>query len=655
MKRRPYILLAPCVLLLLGLFTWNEAIASEEKEHAHYMLHEPEPNQPLNIRSITPFVSSDRQTSPSPPSHNSASKFYNSGGIVSTSPPHHHDDDESLMITGMPRKRNTPNEAMVSERICRRCDSLIETPPYMKSLCCSQRYHQKCQEELMAQGKTQCPDCQQRLEVEEDKNFAEEVKQYDWSLFGLEPDNSDTGVTTPQPKTPSATNTEVTTFYGKGTLDDFIGMMSSLGIELDADQLISELQTAPAPSEAPIRASSKLDIPRMTNTLERVLGAKACHLDSDKYNFFARMEQQGIAPDWIKICNKEVSLSGLQTNLQDKEASEAFFTELESSISTLVAPNLPIFFAFTSKDPVQPPHAATERYISRIMRIIPDGNGNCILMMTADPEELSERQKQAFQSRVSSLLFSRPIKLVQYLRYIASMSAAKEALFVRPLGRGEEAAETHRQIPIKDFSEANKPFDLLPGTPTKDDREILAAAALGAGLKYTPNNVAKTIPVLRPLLLPKNRGKTFSKDALADILQQIKYECTYTETLRSSDWETGLTMAMLSPELAEMEAQLNLQKVVALQMHNLVNPTNGYILLSIQPNKASAEEENLCIAVDNGRYYIVNMKNKIISTQQTENFFAVCDYLQVFLAGCHGGSVEINCFTPVQTKTRSAS
>ncbi|MBO9494730.1 hypothetical protein J7438_11585 [Thalassotalea sp. G20_0] len=569
-------------------------------------------------------------------------------------------------------------EEIIDRRFCRFCTEYIERPPFMASRCCGHNYHYGCTV-VMTREITPCSTCNIIMPVEFVRNvdFGEEVKKYDWSFFepvlaqgGREPNRaSDSGPASEQAGSIAA----VSGVSGLSVTEN----QPVVGAEGGGESAHSQIYRSPlgpqelTSSEAPypllptasrqsiVRPSQEIDVVRMTMGFERLLAqiftpeellALASASGSD-YKFLREMMARGVVPKWQKICQKEGYLCGRQMDIDKPEGAHVFFTAMQQHLDQL-EPDHPFFVTFAClrqnpvtgyPEPVSP--------VVRIFRHQPEPTESTkpgLIFLFTFSEQLSSR----FLGRLGFGSFASGTQLVKYLQFLMLTNGATQAIFVRPTLDGESDAEGLDSIDVKAFVQQYPPRDFGEGIPSKNDRGILLAAARSLGLQRIRKEDAEKVVLLSNMIEGGLRNSQLTVKHVIARMSELGY-CQEQEKILFLRTRVGQMpgLPMSEAELGVQMSRLQHQVVNALTEMYEARATNqtDYILMDFESGLSVDPQKILMLVCDTDRLYLVNMKDRSVSTQCSSSIADICDFCKVFMSGYQVHKAHITSFVPTQT------
>ena len=551
----------------------------------------------------------------------------------------------------------TPDTDLVVKRFCAReaCCGLITSAPYMSTGCCDARYHKECAE-IMRREANQCPRCEKTLPPKfvADSDMVDEVAKYDWSEL--------LPATTLEDDKNLATGTD----NRQSTSDHAPSEMVDLPLtiqDLAALVLSPQAKATISPKDLP------LDCQTMTGATERVLGITPCKLTvaRESHEYINRMKEQGVIPDWENICSRGRPLPGEQCLLKDQHEAKAFFEKMQLHLAQLKE-GRPFFYVFKAKTPAYQENLWESEYISRVIRICrAPASGVLTILQTLDEHHSSTLYSEGRLSPVAALSEK---DAVAYLQFITYLSLSPEALFVRPTLSKDQRPKGLSDVHVQQFSAENPPKDLMPGNPTTSGLKLLSAIARTMGLIRIPSSKAKEILLLKPILDETTvRNETTHHAIIAAAIKDLGFLERHRATVEFLTPILAVPMsALLQGEIVlntsdMMDEQQYMQSFVLFQKQSAAKLSQlakyidkGYITLKLKVEGGPAmPEEHLCIACDQGTFYLVNMSNPKVSVQYAQCFDDLSNYLQAFLGGRKGIELEITAFLqPEILKTVSA-
>ncbi|WBA80534.1 hypothetical protein [Endozoicomonas sp. GU-1] len=105
-------------------------------------------------------------------------------------------------------------------------------------------------------------------------------------------------------------------------------------------------------------------------------------------------------------------------------------------------------------------------------------------------------------------------------------------------------------------------------------------------------------------------------------------------------------------ELRVQMISLQRQVVNALTEMYAVRATNqtDYILMDFESGLSVDPQKILMLVCDTDRLYLVNMKDRSVSTQCSPSIADICDFCKVFMSGYQIYKAHITSFVPTQTR-----
>ena len=439
-------------------------------------------------------------------------------------------------------------------------------------------------------------------------------------------------------------------------------VLAALDNMVHAQQMIGQpSSTSPASATATIqpmiRPSEELHIGEMTRAVELLLAEFVLPTDllalkdQKGYRFIKEMMEDGVVPKWVTICNTEGTLPGKRVKIDSPEATDVFFNALQQHADQL-EPGNPFFVTFV-RSRISPLTGQSEQF-SPVLRIIRHPTRNMLMVLsTANlpvPAQMRALQRLSFSG------YRNGTELAKFLKFLLLSSEASEALFIRPTrGRGTPA-EGLESIEMNAFIGQYPPRDFGGNLPASD-KKILLSAAQSLGLERIRKQDAKNIDLLNIITGSDLRSSELNSEGIEAHLQENGYSTFITDTA-SLEPQVVILMTAEGEERTNMEI-VSLQQRVAMSievMRAAMPPgEKGYILLKLNPQVAGFPEEILLLVCDQDRFYLVNMKNKAVSTQCSSNLQDITDYCQVFMAGARIRHADITSYVPTQLKKTRAS
>lgn len=435
-------------------------------------------------------------------------------------------------------------------------------------------------------------------------------------------------------------------------LDNIVHAQQTIGQPLAVSPASATVTIQPM-----IRPSEELHIGEMTRAVERLLAEFVLPndllqlKDQKGYRFIKEMMEDGVVPKWVTICNTEGTLPGKRVKIDSPEATDVFFNALQQHADQL-EPGNPFFVTFV-RSRISPLTGQSEQF-SPVLRIIRHPTRNMLMVLsTANlpvPSDMRALQRLSFSG------FRNGTELAKFLKFLLLSSEASEALFIRPTrGRGAPA-EGLESIEMNPFIGQYPPRDFGGNLPASA-RKILLSAAQSLGLERIRKQDAKNIDLLNIITGSDLRSSELNSESIEAHLLENGYSTFITNTA-SLQPQFVILMTAEGEERTNME-MVDLQQRVAMAMEGMraaMPPgEKGYIQLKLNPLVAGFPEEILLLVCDQDRFYLVNMKNKAVSTQCSSNLQDITDYCQVFMAGCRIRQADITSYIPTQLKKTRAS
>ena len=410
-------------------------------------------------------------------------------------------------------------------------------------------------------------------------------------------------------------------------------------------------------SQLLVRPSEVLDIDGMTRSFGRLLakpqtpGELEGLMTKPGYVFLYHASIQGMVPKWTQICNRVGDIPGKQIEIKNLDDTDAFFTAFEQHLDGL-EPEYPFFTSFVCSrhDPV----TGQQQEVSPVVRIFrhPTGNSLILLMTSVEPSvENPALGRLIFGS------FEDGTHLVKYLKFLILVSEATQAVFVRPTKRGEDDAVGLDKIDVKGFIEKYPPKDMGGGQTAKSGKKILFFVAQSLGLKRIRKEDAKRIALLDDVISGDLRSSDLMADKLVNHLNGLGYRCDREEILTfpvTPAFMFGISMHLEASNVQKVRVQWQVAETLKMLHSSLPVGEKAYIQIQLSPAVPTLPEEILLLACDTDRLYLVNMKNKSISTQSSTSLDDICDYCQVFMGGCGTKEARISTFILAHKKKTRA-
>lgn len=572
-------------------------------------------------------------------------------------------------------------DEIIQRRLCHLCVEFVERPPFMASRCCGHIYHYGCTV-VMTREVTPCSVCNTTpVEFSRDVDFTEEVKRYDWCFFEpvladgdrvptRVPDSGAAGgqagpiATVPGP--PSATDHQHVAGAEGGSERADSQSGSPLQYPLAPQDLITPGAShpfLPTASQRDTRPSQEIDLVRMTMGFERLLAqrimpGKLLALASGREDnlFLREIMALGVVPKWQKICEKKGYLCGKQMNIDKPDGAHGFFTAMQQHLDQL-EPEHPFFVTFACLR--QNPVTGCPEPVSPVVRIFrhpteptkPTEPG--LIFLFSFGEQLSSR----FLGRLGFGSFASGTRLVKYLKFLMLTNGATQAIFVRPTKKGESDAEGLDNIDVKAFVQQYPPRDFGEGVPAKNDRGILLAAAQSLGLQRIRKEDAEKVVLLSNMIDGNLRDSQLTVKRVIAHMFELGHRKKQEKILflrTTAGQMPGLPMSEI--ELSGQMTRLQHQVVDALTEMNTVRTANqtDYILIEFKSGVSATPQKILVLVCDTDRFYLVNMKDRSVSTQCSSSIDEICDYLQVFINGYQIFEAHITSFAPTQSSKSRA-
>ncbi|WP_257295549.1 hypothetical protein [Endozoicomonas sp. YOMI1] len=565
------------------------------------------------------------------------------------------------------RELKPPSDAITERRRCQLCAEYIEYPPLMVSRCCGHAYHNECS--LATRDVLGCSECQAtHVKFYQDTHFAEEVKQYDWSLFESAPEGAvdkrapvesiidstsvETGslVAIPGPSGLSMTHNQqdIEAERSAGRALSQRGFFNKA--RLDSQEAVSTRSAQRA-----IVPSQNLDLNNMTVTFARLCADSSMPeeledlITQSGYHFLTEMMEVGVVPKWREICGRNGHVCGKQMNIDKPDETNAFFTAMLYHLDQL-APNHPLFVTFVCSR--QSEITDLPQQVSPVSQILRHPSGNRVIWLTSVDEPLANHP----HGRLIFGVFASGIQLVKYLRFLILTSEPDQVMFVRPTIKGESDAEGLDNINIKEFIQHYPPRDMGVGGQLENDREILLAAAQSLGLQRIPKGGARKVVLLNNLIEDNFRDAQLTKKNVLARLNDLGYYPEQEEIITSSlkpSQMFGLPMSKEELRAENVGLQLRVADVLK-EMHEVL-ATTAYIQIQLATRVSALPDEILVLVCDADRLYLVNMKRKSVPVQCSSSIDDIADFCQVFMSGCHIREAHIMLFMPSQTRKIRAS
>ncbi|MBO9494818.1 hypothetical protein J7438_12100 [Thalassotalea sp. G20_0] len=558
------------------------------------------------------------------------------------------------------RELEPPPDAIVRRRSCQLCGQFIESPPFMVSRCCEHMYHNCCS--LATRDVLGCSGCRATyVNFYQDMQFAEEVKKYDWSLFQsatqvaagkrastesvIDLTSEETGslVTIPGPSGLSGPHTQQYVDAGRVSQRDTFKKARLETPEAVSFRADYSVQPAFLPS-------NNLDLYSMTGTFARLFAEpfmleemEALAMQSG-YHFVTQMMDAGVVPEWQEICDSKGHLCGKQTNIDQPDETNAFFTAMQHHLDQL-APSHRLFVTFVCS--FQNKITGLPQQLSPVSQVFRHPSDNRLIWLTTTDEPIAKHP----HGRLIFGVFASGTQLVKYLRFLILTSEADQVMFVRSTNEGESDADGLDNINIREFIQRFPPRDMGVGGQSKNYREILLAAAQSLGMQRIQKEDASKVVLLDKLIDGKFRNTQLTVKDLMARLNDLDYFPEHDEIIRSR--------LKLSQGFGREETQaenIRLQRQVAdcvKKIHGSL-ATTGYIQIQLEPWAFALPNEILVLACDEDQLYLVNMKRKSVSVQCSSSIDDITDFCQVFMSGCRIREAYITLFLPKQAKNASA-
>lgn len=409
---------------------------------------------------------------------------------------------------------------------------------------------------------------------------------------------------------------------------------------------------SPVTMEPIARPSEHLHIGKMTTAMERVLAEYRLpnhieHLIGRKgYKFIHEMMIEGAVPKWVTICNAKETLPGKGANITNPAPAGAFFRDLQHHLDELEE-DQPFFITFASR---RTNEAGEPELVSPVMRVFRYPGQHSLILLHSTNQPIYDRPL----CRLFYSSFENGTDLVKHLKFLMLSSNPDMAAFVRPTKSGQTPAKGLDSLDMKAFIQRYPPCD-FGGAEATSDRKILLAAAQSLGLERIHKDDAKAVKLLDDIIGSDLRRTNLGGGEVDAHLKELGYSKYKTEILTPPSLMYGLKLPPQEANLELIRLQYQLGLTVQEMQAALPAGEKGYIRIQLGPATPSFPEEILLLACDSDRYYLVNMKNKAVSTQCSSNLRDICDYCKVFMAGCSINEAQITSFISSRLKKTRAS
>ncbi|USE35438.1 hypothetical protein [Endozoicomonas sp. SCSIO W0465] len=147
------------------------------------------------------------------------------------------------------------------------------------------------------------------------------------------------------------------------------------------------------------------------------------------------------------------------------------------------------------------------------------------------------------------------------------------------------------------------------------------------------------------------RSSELTSEQVASHLSELGYTLLKTEIIGFPILKLGVSSySQLESDVRMIQLQRQVADSLEEMYLGMAAGGQGYIQLQLDPIKENSPEEILLLVCDKDKFYLVNMKNKSISTQCSPSLQDITDYCEVFMAGCRIRKAIITSFVPIQMK-----